>query len=94
MCSLVGFLGCLLALTRGQAQPATPPLVRVRFRSPVEVFFRPSGPIPGAEYRLIMERQLVPALDTLSVRALPSQPGIYFAKVYPESVGGSPERKY
>jgi hypothetical protein len=41
-----------------------------------------------------MEEQLVPSLDTLSFRAMLSQQGIYFAKVYTESVGGSPYRKY
>jgi hypothetical protein len=90
----LGFLGFLIPLAGAQTQPTGHSLAPVQFKSPVEVFFRPNGPVPGAEYRLIMEEHLIPSLDTLSFRAMLSQRGIYFAKVYTESVGGSPYSKY
>jgi len=90
----LGLLGCLLPLAGAQAQSIGNALAPVHFKSPVEVFFRPSSSVIGAEYRLIMEKHLVSSLDTLSFRALLSHPHIYFAKVYTESVSGPPYREY
>ena len=66
----------------------------VQFSSPVIVLVRLDQPVAGAEYSLMMDRALLPVLDTLSLPGLLQHPNIYFTKVYTNSVPGLPRRKY
>ncbi len=58
----------------------------VRFKQPVEVTLRMDSPVPGAEYRLVMEKALVASLDTLTWHSMLHHPDIYFAKLFSSSV--------
>lgn len=48
--------------SRGQTAPVTRQDNQVHFRAPVEVYFRLNSPVAEAEYVLVMEAVLVPAL--------------------------------
>lgn len=78
LCSPV--LGWSQKALMGHVQP-------VRFKRPVEVIVRLNSPVPNAEHRLIMEKQLVAHLDTFSLQDLLRHPGIYFAAIYTASYG-------
>ncbi|WBA41732.1 hypothetical protein [Hymenobacter canadensis] len=67
---------------------------KVQFDEPVEVYVRLDKPVKGAEYRLIMERKLVPQLDTMTFTRMLHHPGIFFSKIFTNSVSGKPVRKY
>lgn len=88
---------CLPCWAMGQprrAKQAIRQMQQVRFSSPVLVLFRVDQPVAGAEYRLLMERALMPGLDTMTLPSVLRHPGIYFAKIYTNSVPGVPRRKY
>lgn len=66
---------CLTLGVHVQAQPNLALLHKldlqpVRFKHPIEVFLRLDFLVPGAEHRLVMEKALVPFLDTLSLYSL------------------------
>ena len=67
---------------------------QVHFSSPVLVIVRLNQPVAGAEYRMVMNRAVMAELDTLSLQGLLRHTGIYFAKVYTNTVPGVPRRKY
>lgn len=69
-------------------------LEQVRFRDPVEASVRLNHTTPPAEYRLVMEADLIPHLDTLSVQGMLRHPGIYFSQLYTKSVPGTRYRKH
>lgn len=79
---LIGLFVCLPALGWAQASRTGHPLQSVRFKQPVEVLVRLDSPVPHAEYRLVVEQQLVAHLDTFSLQDLLRHPGIYFAGLY------------
>lgn len=84
-------------LALGQTQSAKQAIRNmkpVHFSSPVQVVVRLDKPVAEAEYRLMMDRALMEGLDTLSLLGLLRHPGIYFAKIYTNSVSGMPLRKY
>ena len=82
---------CLTLGVPVQAQPNLASLHKlglqpVRFKHPVEIYLRLDLPVPGAEHRLVMEKALVPFLDTLTLYGLLHHPGIYFSKLHSSSV--------
>lgn len=77
-----------------RAKQAIRQMKQVRFSSPVLVLIRLNQPVVGAEHRMVMERALLPTLDTLSLPAMLRHPGMYFAQVYTGGVPGKPYRKY
>lgn len=79
---LIGLVVCLPVLGWAQVSPAGHSLQLVRFKHPVEVLVRLNSPVPNAEHRLIMEKELVAHLDTFSLQDLLRHPDIYFAALY------------
>jgi len=77
-----------------QAREEIKKMRQVNFRQPVMVFFHLDFPVKRAEYKLVIDKSIIPILDTLSYKGLLHHPEIYFAKVSTNSIPGEPWRKY